>query len=387
MTEPLDPQYAPPPPGGYPPPPPPGYGGPGGPGGYPPSPPPPRGPGIADRIGPRAFRRPDPRLGVTLAGIGVGLAIFGVILWSGDYLSGGIHFDESGSSSDGGSRKLLGIALSLAVVAVGYVLAIVQRRGPLATAGVVASALGVPVLFAFITFDLMEASDSGLPFSFDAVVIVSVVVWLLSYLFVPGMRGHAFYLALSATLLWIYVLDKAEPHTFSPASWFSPVLRSFGADTNAHSPDLSTIAAISFTFGLVYYVVMVWLDRTGRPGAGVGFAVPAFLATVAGIIAAAPDLEQTGTGIVLVVLGAVLSWVGAQSVRRFTTWVWGLALGIGVATLVEKATTDNAAAGGITLIVCGAIVVAAGWFLAGALGEPPDDEPTVAANAAGSALH
>lgn len=372
--------YPPPPSGSYPPP---------SPGSYPP---PPSGPGapaprrgFADRLGARLARRPEPRLGVTLAGVGVALVIVGVVVWSGDYLAHGIRFSESGQSSDGGSRKLLGIALSLLVVATGYGLAIVRRTGPLATAGVVSSALGVPVLFAFLTFDLSASSGSGLPFSFDAVVLVSIVVWVLSYLLVPGARGHAFYLGTAAIFLWIYVVKKAEPDVFSARAVFAPVLNAFGV--SGGSPDWNTVAVISFLFGLGYYAAMTWLDRTGRSGAGIAFAAAAFPAVVAGIAAAAPNLEQTGTGILLVVLGLLLAWLGAGSRRRFTTWVWGYAAGVGVVVLVGKASPSNATAAGIALIVCGVVVVGLGWFAASALREPPDEVPTTEPEIGRAPLH
>jgi hypothetical protein len=403
MTDPQDPnQPGQPPYGAYPPPqypapqypapqypaPPPGYGAPAYGAGPTGPPPPPRGPGLAARLGPRAWRRPEPRLGITLAGVGVGLMIFGVVIWSGNYLAGGIHIGvEGGGSTDGGARKLLGIALSLAAVAIGYALAITQRRGPLATAGVVASALGVPVLFAFLTFDLMSGSSSGLPFSFDAIVLVSIGVWLLSYLFVPGARAHAFYLGLASTVLWIYVLDKSTAKVFSLDWFFSPIFSGFGADGSFETPDWSTVAVISLLFGLGYYGLMVWLDRTGRPGAGVGFAVAAFAATAVGIAAAAPDLEQTGTGVLLIVIGLLITWIGAGSARRFTTWVWGLGVVFGITLIVEDATSANATSGGITLIICGAIVVAGGYFLSGLLNETPDEPADEPSTAAGSPLH
>ena len=397
MTEPTDPQYPPreygPPSPSYGPPSygPPAYGPPAyGPPAYgpptygPPSPPPPTGPRTRGP-GPRAARRPEPRLGVTLAGIGVGLVIFGVVIWSGDYISGGVHVDEFGGTSDGGSRKALGIALSLVAVAIGYGLAISQRRGPLATAGVVASALGVPVLMAFLTFDLSSTADAGLPFSLDAVVLVSVLVWLASYAFVPGARGHAFYLGLAGVLLWVYVVDKAESNAFSLRSIFAPVVNAFG-DGSAQSPDWTTVATVSMLFGLAYYVLMAWLDHTGRPGAGIGFAAAAFPAASAGIAAAGPDLEQTGVGVLLLVAGLLLTWLGARSGRRFTTWAWGFGAGMGIVLLVEKATPDNVTAGGVALIVCGVVLVALAWFAARAMGEPDDETAAVPAGG-GSPLH
>lgn len=321
--------------------------------------------GLAERLGTRALRRPDPRQGVSLAGVGVGLVVLGVLIWGGDFLTGGGGPDGGGGSD---ARRLLGIALSLAAVGIGYLLAVRSRHGPLATAGVVASALGMPVLFGFLTFE-SSGAPSGLPFSLDAVVLVSVAVWILSYLYVPGARGHAFYVGLATVILWIYVLDKAVPEAFSPASLFL----SFNPfDTGRQKPDWATVAVLSLLFGVAYYAVGLLLDRRGQRGAAVPFAVAGFLATAVGIAAASADLHEIGVGILLIVAGLVLGAYGAGSGRRFTTWIWAAAVAAGIADIVGKVAGDNTAGGGIALIVCGAGVVILAHLLTTAVHEADD---------------
>src|SRR5690348_10859748 len=111
MTDPGSPSYPPPysgqpyppysgPPSPAGPPGPPGPPSPPGPPGMPPGPPPPRRrPVLA-----RQLRRPQPRLGVSLAGVGVGVAVLGVLVWGGDYLAG----SGAGSSGPSDSHRLLG---------------------------------------------------------------------------------------------------------------------------------------------------------------------------------------------------------------------------------------------------------------------------------------
>jgi hypothetical protein len=67
--------------------------------------------------------------------------------------------------------------------------------------------------------------------------------------------------------------------------------------------------------------------------------------------------------------------------------VWGLGVVFGITLIVEDATSSNATSGGITLIICGAIVVAGGYFLSGLLHETPDESAAEASTAAGSPLH
>ena len=360
MTDPNEPQYPPYQPPSYAP-------------GYPPVPPP-RGPGLSARLGERAVRRPEPRLGVSLAGAGIALAIVGVLVWGGDYLTGG--GSGGGGDGDGSSRRLLGVALSLAVVAAGYALAIRARRGPLATAGVTASALGVPVMIGFLTIDTHH-SGSGPPFSLDAIVLVSVLVWLVSYLGVPGTRGHAFYLGLAALATWVYLLDKAEPDTFGDALLGAFVFFGNSAVFGGRSgPDWTTISVLSLFFGLGYYAVAFVLDHLGRSGPGAALAVAGFLATASGLAAAAVNLPAIWTGVLLIIIGVILAYFGARGVRRFTTWVWSAGVALGVAVIIAKLSDQNSAAAGVALILSGAVVVLAGHVLTGALHEPDELTPT-----------
>jgi len=296
--------------------------------------------------------------------------VLGVLVWAGDYLTSGGR--GGGGGGDGSSRRLLGVVLSLVVVAAGYVLALRARRGPLNTAGVVASALGVPVLIGFLTFD---AGSRGLPFSLDALALISVIAWLASYLVVPGTRGHAVYLGLAAITLWFYVLDKAEPKVYT-AGFLQFFGGSFFADIRG--PDWNTVALLSLFFGLAYYAVAFVLDRLGRTGPGAALAVGGFLATAAGSAAAAVNLPPIAEGVMLIVLGAILAGFGARGARRFTTWAWSAGVALGVVVIIGKLADQNSAAAGVALIVSGAVLVVLAHFLAGVLHEPDDLVPSAA---------
>lgn len=330
----------------------------------PPGPPPPR--PTAPSLGVRARVRPRPRFGVALAGAGVVLAIIGVVVWGTDFLAGGLSGGGGGGVED--SRRLLGAGLALVAVLVGYLL-VARAIGPLATAGVAASALGVPVCLTFLTVEPSRLSVSG-----DAVVIVSLLVWLASYLLLPRTRGHVFYLGLATYVLWGYLLDKIEPNALGRAVSGTIVISgSDVAPSSSGGPDWTTIGSASLLIGLLYYLAVFALDRRGFFGAGTGFVVAAFFATVAGIAALASDLGQAGSGVVLLVLGAALAWLAARSERRFTTWVWIAAAVVGIVLLLEKVVgTDHAAAGGIVLIVVGALVVTVAHYLSRATGEPDE---------------
>ena len=223
---------------------------------------------LAERLADRLAARPVPRFGIALAGAGVALAILGVLIWGFTYIfeAPGSIFSGTGGGTGGGSRHYVGGLIALVVVAIGYALAIVAQRGPLASAGVGASAIGVPVAIEFLTFDLN--SSGGQVVNFDAVTWISIVVWLVSYLFVRGARGHSFYLGLAALLIWDYAVDKAEPSALGRVFAFRFTTIG-GSDLPGGPLDFSSVAGVSLTIGLLYYAIAWALDRSGRGGAAV----------------------------------------------------------------------------------------------------------------------
>jgi len=314
----------------------------------------------------RFAARPLPTSGSTLAGVGIGLVVFGVIIWAGGYATSGVasSLDGGGGSS---SHNWLGIVLSLGVTALGYAVAAVARRGPLATAGVAASALGVPTALAFITLDL----TGGDPINVDAVFVVSIVVWLISYAVMPGARGHGFYLGLGALALWIYLIIKISPSLPSlPAALFA---RAFvGPDAFGGSDptkDLGSLTAMSFILGAAFYAVAFVLDSAGHRGSATPLVAAAFPITVGGFLFAAKDFGQTGEGVALLLVGFVLVLLAARSQRRFTTWAWGFGILVGIFLLIQKASPDNNTSAGLLFILCGLILAGLGVVVASALGE------------------
>jgi hypothetical protein len=333
-------------------------------------------PSLWQRLGARADRRPVPRLGVTLTGVGVVLVIIGILVWSFTYIIEGIRdgLFSGGGLSASDSRRFLGLALALIVVAIGYALVVIARSGPLVTAGVAATALGIPLAMEFATFDL----SGGDPFNTDAIVWVSVIAYLASYLFVRGARGHSFYLALTLLQLWGYAVGKAGPDTRAiGSSVVGGVSGGFGGTSSAvPSVDNATIAAVSLVFAVAYFAIAFVLDRSGRHGVALPFVVVGIPAMLLGIGMLAPDTKQIGTGIILLLVGLALCWYGARYARRFTAWFWGLAAAGGVVTIATKAATTGVSLG-ITMIVLGVVFAAGGWLAAKSLREPDDMAPVV----------
>lgn len=345
------------------------------PGAYPPSLSPAAPHGLSSRLGPRALRRPEARFGVSLGGAAAALVILGVAVWSIGYLAAGLHlrFDsETGlSSTSGEGRRFLGVVLSLALVVVGYALVLARRTGPLATTGAVAGAFGVPLLMTFLTLNIGDMLHGQLPISVDAVYLVSLLVWLAGYFLVPGMAGRAFLLAIALTDIATYIAFKAEGDNIFAKAATSASNGSLPSGGNG----TGTLAAIGLIFGLGYYAIAALLDRHGRAGVAIAFVYAGFLLTVTGVIAAIPSFHQVGTGILLLVLGAVLCGYAGWFGRRFTAWVWAFGFLAGVVVLVAKAAPHSYTAAGIALIVIGAIVALLAQLVSDAGNEPPEFLP------------
>ncbi len=333
-------------------------------------------PSVWQRLGTRATHRAAPRFGVTLTGVGVVLVVVGVLVWGFTYIVDGVRTGliSGGGVASSDSRRFLGFALALIVVAIGYGLVVVARTGPLVTAGIAATALGIPVAMEFATLDL----TGGDVVNTDAVVWVSIIAYLISYVFVRGARGHTFYLGLAAFFLWEYAVGKAGPSTNALGS--SIVGSVNGGSSSIPSIDTKTIAAVSLIFAIAYYLIAWYLDRTGRHGVAVPFVVVGIPAMLVGIGALVPDTKQIGTGILLLLVGLVLCLYGAKYARRFTAWFWGLVSAAGAVTILTKFATQGVSIG-IAMIVLGVVFAAGGWFAAKTLNEPDDMADGAAADA------
>jgi hypothetical protein len=342
--------------------------------GYPPAAPRPATLNLGQRLGARLVRRPEPRFTIALAAAGAALALVGVLLWSGGYFADGLdinfNVDSGTPTTHGESRRFLGAGLSFVVALAGYALVIIRRRGPLATAGAVAGAIGIPLTMIFLTLDVGGIFSGQFPINLDAVYLVSILAWLASYLFVPGAQGRSFYLGLAALNLATYVGYKAAGNALLQSA--ASTVNSGGLTTGGSSTD--SLGAVSLVFGLIYYAIAAFLDKRGRTGAAVALVVAGFFVTVTGVVSLAPSFGLAGTGVLLIILGAVLGWYGGFFGRRFTTWVWTAGVPLGVVLIIAKISPNNYTAAGVSMIVIGTIVAVAAYLLSSAVHEPPDIE-------------
>ncbi len=345
------------------------------------------------RLGARAARRPEPRLWISLAAAGCLLAVTGLLAIVGD-----AQVEDSG---DTGSTAP-GIVLFLFVVAAGFLLMYLFREAPAATAGVTAVVLGVPPLVYFLTFD-----ESDLPpFSVEAVLGLSALVWLVSYAVGPG-RGRPLLLGAGLLFAWLFVLQVIDDPLSS--GFDTPLVDvddPFGSDPfgeggvdegsgdggfedgfgdggfesdvvgGGGQPDLTSLGITSVLFGAGYLIATRVLDRRGFAGTATSFVVAGHLALPIGIALLGDELEAGGTGVAFVVAGGLVAWLGASSGRRVTTIIGAIEVIVGLYLVLGDAMQDSSATSfGTALFVLGAVLVGGAHLLHMVTGEPPQTTP------------
>jgi hypothetical protein len=321
------------------------------------------------RLGVRADRRGQPRLTTTVAAAGAFVAFSGAMT---------LAFDNTGTD-DGGVSSTPGTLISLAVVVAGYALLVVQKRGPLATAGLVAFAIALPFLVGYATLD----ETAFPPFSFDAVFGLSALGWGVAYLAGPS-RGRPFLLGLALLGAWWFVLEQVTDLFTSPftliegafISAFEPDSGAFGGVGSPEAfglggPDPTEVAIVCGVVAALYLVGSHLLERRGHLGVATPMVAVGHAAAIVAIFAVSDDLEEIGTGIVAVIVGVALAYRGATAERRATTWIGGIYVVGGVQAIISGL-TDSATTGGVLLIGAGGVLAVLAAFAASALDEPDD---------------
>ena len=322
----------------------------------------------------RLLRRAEPRLAIALASAGAVLVVLGALSVSGDTASDGDSFN-----------RWPGVAVGALLLAAGYLALAKAAQGPIATAGTVSAAFGVPVLVGFLT-----ASEAEPP-STEAILIVSTLAWAVTWALGPS-RHRPFFLGAACVGAWLTLLELVEgafsqPFTVSTfvsddSGSFSPGPTEIPFETG---PDWTTVGSISLVFGAVYLGAARILDRRGRAGAATPVAAASIAALVVGVVALAPDLEVIGTGLLLRLLGTVVSTLGALSGRRLSTWLGAAALAGGIGAIVGDVIT-GATAGGFVLALCGGVLLLVAYGVARGWDEPDELVPGPSRFEAGRSL-
>jgi hypothetical protein len=332
------------------------------------------GPSFLESLGDRCLRRAEPRTSVSLAGAGCALGVLGVLVLSGD-----TGIDDA----TGELNRVPGLLLSALVVASGYYLLAIVRRGPLAAAGTVAAALGVPAFLFFATFDETAVP----PFETEVILVATTAAWVVSHVVGPG-KGRPFFLGAGLLAFWLTVLELTENVFESPwdvGGWlFGATFTvedelgtagSFG-EPIPQRPDLTTIGLLSLILAVAFLLVGRWLDREGRAGSATPFTFAALPCLAVGSLSLAPDLEES-TGLLLLVIGLALAYHGGTVVRRATSWIGGATAAVGLAFFLGDNAGDSVTTAAMLFIAGGIGMVFLGHLVATATNEPDELAVTV----------
>jgi MFS family permease len=319
----------------------------------------------------RAARRAEPRVAIAVAGAGCALAVLGALV-----IGGGNAVDDVGAVN-----RWPGVFLTALVTAAGYALLAIARTGPLATAGTVAAALGVPSLVTFATL-----SDGPEPYSANAILTISTVAWAITWAAGPG-RNRLFFLGAALIGLWATLLELVEgvfsaPTRLGTTFVDDPFLDDpFGTGGVGQDPFLvndgpsaTTVGFISLVFGVAYVLLGRRFDRRGEHGTSTSFAFAAVPVLAVAVSTLAPELQAAGTGILLMLLGAGLTANGATTGRRATTWIGAAAFALGAAVLLGDMSDDPTIIG-MLYLAAGAGIVGLAHAVGTAAGEPDEMTP------------
>jgi hypothetical protein len=315
-------------------------------------------PGWFERVGARAMRRPAPRFGIGLAGAGAALGVLGVVAIGGDHVA---------TSNGGDTSRLPGLLLTLAVFVLGLLLAAQFRTGPLAAAGVAASAIATVPFWVFATY-----SPGDTP-PFATILGLSSITFAVAYVVGPA-RGRTVYFGALLIGAWAWCIEATEHVLGFPADVASNLFVVPSAEFGRRAPDPTNIGSYSLVFALVYLIAGVLLDRRARHGMATAPMAAGIVTLIVGILALSSDLEQTGTGVALWLAGLLLLLLGAIQGRRGTNWIGAALVFVGVTVVVGDA-VDTASAFGVVELLAGVVVVLLAALVGTQFNEPSELEP------------
>ena len=284
------------------------------------------------RLGPLAVHRPPPSIRRALAGVGGALLAAGVVVLGGD------RWASSGSSG-------VGLVLTSGLL-VASLIAMRRPPSPVAVAGVAASGLAAPALAFFLT------AGGGFPSLREMALLAGI---LLAGLYVVGpWKGHTFHLSVLAVAGWVVALS------FADLSVGRSVFGGFGSLADI----VAGAGAASMVIGVAYLGLGSWLHDEGLEGMATPFLAVAALALPLGALAVLRDSADALQGLVALVIGVAVAFVGARCRRQGTTWI-----GVGLAAFgvmgMASGLADGAAVVAVLVAVAGAgLVVVAPWAAA-----------------------
>jgi hypothetical protein len=308
---------------------------------------------LAD-LGDEATERPSPTLRGSVVAAAALLAMIGLIA---------IAIDSNDSDTN-----VLGIVLGLLAVGLGHgiIVALPVRVRP---AGIVLIASGTVAALAFLFDDI----DSP-----TLLLLLLAAAYIGQWVLGPA-RGATPLLTLGLLSTWALLLDVVASDDSSSSA---VPLSDIAIPDSAFTSGDETVSYVSLLIGIGLLLATRVLDGRGFRGTATSAVIVGDVAFVIGVFGVVSTFEDDVAGsIFVIVAGLVLAYVGAGGTRRFTTWLGGIGVLIGLLALLTTAIdlTDAVQFGIVSISVGGAIILAAAFIY-------PTDEgalPLVAADGGG----
>ncbi|MEM7140587.1 MAG: DUF2510 domain-containing protein [Actinomycetota bacterium] len=297
-------------------------------------------------LGPEARERPDPTVKGAIVAAAALLAWIGSIIIAADNL----EFDET---------NVIGIALGLACVGAGYVILMMLEDG-VRPSGIALIALGTAATVAWVFDDISTPT---------AALLVFTVAYLGQWAFGPA-KGAMAMLTLGLFAAWALFIDLVagdpEPDPFN---------QSGGAlnldDTIVTVPDNSflsgddTVSYLSLLIGAALLFGVRALDRRGWHGVATSAVIVGDIAFVIGVFGVVGTFSSDEAGSLLVLAaGVVIAICAAPGGRRFSAWLGGIGVFIGlIAFLIAVVEPDSAVQFGLICILIGTAIIAGAAFI------------------------
>lgn len=331
------------------------------------------------------------------------------------------------SSVDGDQRRMVGIVLSLGFTVAGIAITWLAQGRRMATAGLGLSALAVvPLVFQlFVDPDDPGAIETASDFTGTAtgVLVVLALLWGAAYLLGPG-RRYGLYLGGALLAIWLVAVVQVvdgplgqitnafdetivvNSPAFEPVDPYGEVTEDPFDDTDGFTiedeysfdtsdefddedeytldvdvDDPSTeLGVVSLLFGGGYLALAALRDRRGDARTATPALAVALPVLHLAVIFLSGELKESGSGVLAIVLGAVLMWVGSRGERRFTSWAGVYAVAMGLILIVGDIAPDSETTAATIFLVLG-LAIAGGLYALEARGpgagrpEPPGTNP------------
>lgn len=308
-------------------------------------------------LGEEARVRPEPTLRGSMVAAGAVLAVVGLFAIAVD--------------SGDGDTNVVGIVLGLVALAAGHAL-LVSLPAHVRPAGITFIALGTAMALGFLLDDLDSPS---------LLLFLLVIAFGGQWLFGPA-RGASVLLTLALLAMWAFLLDTVAGDDASQGA--AVPLSDIAVPESTFTSGDDTVSYASLLIGVGLLLATRVLDGRGFQGMATSAVIVGDVAFVIGVFGVVATFDDDAAGSLFIILaGLVLAFVGSGGTRRFTTWLGGIGVLLGLLALLTTAVEfDDAVQFGLAAIAVGTGIVLAVAFVTTPSDTPPAD--AVAASADGA---